>query len=294
VLPLRHGERLTAQALKIGYFAQHQVEQLREDESPLWHVARDRSRRTRAGPAQFPRRLRFSRRHGERPPSRDSPVARRRGSRWRCSCASGRISLILDEPTNHLDIEMREALAEALQDYTGALIVVAHDRHLLRATTDALWLVADGTVAPFDGDLDDYRDWVLGLRRRAGDAATAPDEKPRTPKRSPHAKTRRSGIAPTRVRTAQAAHGEDCEDRRAQLAALNTERTALETWLSSADAYTEPSRKSSRRRSRGKATLPGSSRGSKPNGSSSTKRWRKSSPSAPPTRARESARAATT
>ena len=75
--------------------------------------------------------------------------------------------LLLDEPTNHLDIEMREALAEALQDYDGALIVVAHDRHLLRATTDALWLVADGRVAPFDGDLDDYRDWVLGLRSRA-------------------------------------------------------------------------------------------------------------------------------
>ena len=74
--------------------------------------------------------------------------------------------LLLDEPTNHLDIDMREALTEALQDYTGALIVVAHDRHLLRATADELWLVADGKVAPFDGDLDDYRDWVLSARRR--------------------------------------------------------------------------------------------------------------------------------
>src|SRR5204862_2301635 len=66
--------------------------------------------------------------------------------------------LLLDEPTNHLDIEMREALAEALQDYGGALVVVAHDRHLLRATADALWLVDGGRVVPFDGDLDDYRD----------------------------------------------------------------------------------------------------------------------------------------
>ena len=74
--------------------------------------------------------------------------------------------LLLDEPTNHLDIEMREALTESLQDYGGALIVVAHDRHLLRATTDALWLVAGGKVTPFDGDLDDYRDWVLNARRR--------------------------------------------------------------------------------------------------------------------------------
>ena len=74
--------------------------------------------------------------------------------------------LLLDEPTNHLDIEMREALAEALQDYAGALVVVAHDRHLLRATADALWLVADGHVEPFDGDLDDYRDWVAKEEQR--------------------------------------------------------------------------------------------------------------------------------
>ena len=91
--------------------------------------------------------------------------------------------LLLDEPTNHLDIEMREALTEALQDFGGALVVVAHDRHLLRATTDALWLVADGRIAPFDGDLDDYRDWVLSLRRReragpeAGTAAVPADRK---------------------------------------------------------------------------------------------------------------------
>ena len=84
--------------------------------------------------------------------------------------------LLLDEPTNHLDIEMREALAEALQDYGGALIVVAHDRHLLRATADALWLVDDGRVAPFDGDLDDYRDWVLSRQRRAPGASVPIDE----------------------------------------------------------------------------------------------------------------------
>ena len=108
--------------------------------------------------------------------------------------------LLLDEPTNHLDIEMREALTEALQDYDGALVVVAHDRHLLRATTDALWLVADGRVAPFDGDLDDYRDWVLKLRRRerAG-------RRPRTTARAPTARRasarrrRRGSGSPTRA-----------------------------------------------------------------------------------------------
>src|SRR2546430_3365279 len=80
--------------------------------------------------------------------------------------------LLLDEPTNHLDIEMREALTEALQDYTGALIVVAHDRHLLRATADELWLVADGAGSLFDGGLDDYR--------RSGLTGPAQDDAPPT------------------------------------------------------------------------------------------------------------------
>src|SRR5205085_7077338 len=75
--------------------------------------------------------------------------------------------LLLDEPTNHLDIDMREALTEALQDYDGALVVVAHDRHLLRATADELWIAAEGQLAPFDGDLDDYAEWVLKRQRRA-------------------------------------------------------------------------------------------------------------------------------
>ena len=94
--------------------------------------------------------------------------------------------LLLDEPTNHLDIEMREALTEALQDYAGALIVVAHDRHLLRATVDELWLVADGAVTPFDGDLDDYRAWVLdrGAPRRACDDAPADADKPSAERRA--------------------------------------------------------------------------------------------------------------
>ncbi|NDP43620.1 MAG: ATP-binding cassette domain-containing protein, partial [Aromatoleum sp.] len=167
----RAGERLVAQGLKIGYFAQHQVEQLRADESPLWHLqkldpgAREQELRDFLGGFDFRGDManatvgRFS--GGEKARLTLALLVRQKPN-----------LLLLDEPTNHLDIEMREALAEALQDYDGALIVVAHDRHLLRATTDALWLVADGKVAPFDGDLDDYRDWVLGARRRAAGTAT--------------------------------------------------------------------------------------------------------------------------
>ena len=75
--------------------------------------------------------------------------------------------LLLDEPTNHLDLEMRQALTMALQDFEGAMVLVSHDRHLLRASTDTLLLVADGACAPFDGDLDDYRDWLQARRRQA-------------------------------------------------------------------------------------------------------------------------------
>jgi ATP-binding cassette subfamily F protein 3 len=80
--------------------------------------------------------------------------------------------LLLDEPTNHLDLEMREALNLALQEYEGGVVLVSHDRHLLRTTADTLWLVADGRLTPFDGDLDDYADW-LGKQRTAQTAAGA-------------------------------------------------------------------------------------------------------------------------
>ncbi|HSQ81885.1 MAG TPA: ATP-binding cassette domain-containing protein, partial [Casimicrobiaceae bacterium] len=146
--------------------------------------------------------------------------------------------LLLDEPTNHLDIEMREALTEALQDYGGALIVVAHDRHLLRATADELWLVADGGVAPFDGDLDDYKAWVLSRDRRSGGAADATTEAPKAPV-DRRAQKREEALARQKR-----------SDRRKPLVAkqavleremetLGAERRSLDAWLASPDAYTE-------------------------------------------------------
>ncbi len=193
------GERHTAQALAIGYFAQHQVEQLRADESPLWHLAK-------ADPAAREQELRdFLGGFDFRGDMVAHPVGRfSGGEKARLTLAllvrQKPNLLLLDEPTNHLDIEMREALAEALQDYGGALVVVAHDRHLLRATTDALWLVADGRVVPFDGDLDDYRDWVLARSRRPAESVDAGSH------RQPQgAKARRGRSAAARVRAEEAA-----------------------------------------------------------------------------------------
>ena len=127
---------------------------------------------------------------------------------------------------------MREALTEALQDYSGALIVVAHDRHLLRATTDELWLVHEGRVTPFDGDLDDYRDFVLaqGRRSAAEPAAKPTDRKAR--KREEAAARQQRSDARKPYATRQAAI-------EAELATLAAEKQTLDAWLATSEAYTE-------------------------------------------------------
>jgi ATP-binding cassette subfamily F protein 3 len=146
--------------------------------------------------------------------------------------------LLLDEPTNHLDIEMREALTEALQDYDGAVIVVAHDRHLLRATVDELWLVADHAVRPFDGDLDDYRAWVLERSRRGarGTDASADAARPSTDRRI---QTREEA----RVRKTRADARKPLVARQASverdLERLGAEKQALDEWLATPEAYAD-------------------------------------------------------
>jgi ATP-binding cassette subfamily F protein 3 len=235
------GQRLTAQELRIGYFAQHQLEQLRLEESALWHLrrlepaTREQELRDFLGGFDF---------RGERV---SAPVAEfSGGEKARLTLAllvrQRPNLLLLDEPTNHLDIEMREALTEALQDYEGALIVVAHDRHLLRATADELWLVADGALAPFGGDLDDYRDWVrarrgrdVAARREKATDGSAPDR--RTQKRSEAAERQR--LAELRKPLQHELAGVEAE-----LQALEAEKRELESLLASADAYAESNKES--------------------------------------------------
>jgi ATP-binding cassette subfamily F protein 3 len=160
----QRGELRRGQGLAIGYFAQHQLDQLRGDETPLMHLrrlapaAREQELRDFLGRFRFPAAL------------ASAPIAPMSGGE-KARCALALIAwtrpnlLVLDEPTNHLDMETREALTVALSSYEGALLLVSHDRHLLRATTDQLWLVHNGRVGPFDGDLDDYAALVLASRR---------------------------------------------------------------------------------------------------------------------------------
>ena len=159
--------------LRIGYFAQHQVDELELDETPLAHVRRLR-------PNEAPPRLR-ARLAGFGLMEAQAETKVRQlsgGQKARLSLLLATIDaphlLILDEPTNHLDIESREALTEALNDYTGAVVLVSHDMHLLNLVADRLWLVDQGGVAPWEGDLDDYRRMLL-----SGDDKPLPKPEPK-------------------------------------------------------------------------------------------------------------------
>jgi ATP-binding cassette, subfamily F, member 3 len=154
------GELRTGKGLQIGYFAQHQLETLRPDDTPLQHLARlapdtrEQELRDFLGGFNFP---------GEMATAPIAPFSG--GEKARLALAliiwQKPNLLLLDEPTNHLDLETRHALTMALAQFEGTLILVSHDRHLLRATTDQFMLVAKHRLQPFDGDLDDYRDWLL-------------------------------------------------------------------------------------------------------------------------------------
>jgi ATP-binding cassette subfamily F protein 3 len=158
--------------LVIGYFAQHQVEMLRNDESPLWNLAkiaprvREQELRGFLGGFNFPGEMALN------------PITHFSGGE-KARLALAMIVwqrpnlLLLDEPTNHLDLETREALTVALAQFEGTLVLVSHDRHLLRATTDQFLIVSDGKLEPFDGDMDDYRDWLFKTKLAAEKAAAS-------------------------------------------------------------------------------------------------------------------------
>ena len=176
-LSLMAGKLTRSGKLRIGYFAQHQVDELHIDETPLDHLRRLRPTET---PAKWRARLAG---FGLGAAQAETVVGRLSGGqKARLSLLIATIDaphmLILDEPTNHLDIESREALVEALTDYSGAVILVSHDMHLLSLVADRLWLVSGGTVKPYDGDLEAYRTLLLTRDKPAHKAQEAKPKKP--------------------------------------------------------------------------------------------------------------------
>jgi ATP-binding cassette subfamily F protein 3 len=172
---LSSGGMTCAESLKIGYFAQHQLEQLDKQASPLMHLQRMDKKATERDLRKFLGGFGFQ---GDRVLEAVAPFSG--GEKARLVLAllvyQKPNLLLLDEPTNHLDLEMRHALSDALQSFSGAMIVVSHDRHLLRTVTDQFYLVYAGKVEAFDGDLDDYAVWIKDRERNeSANAKTEPE-----------------------------------------------------------------------------------------------------------------------
>ncbi|MDP2795020.1 MAG: ATP-binding cassette domain-containing protein [Sulfurisoma sp.] len=228
--------RIEGRHLKIGYFAQHQMELLRPDESPLQHLVRQE-------PATREQELRnYIGGFDFRGQMADAPCRHFSGGEKARLALALMIRtrpnlLLLDEPTNHLDLEMREALTLALQETEAAMVLVSHDRHLLRTTVDELWLVADGQATPFDGDLDDYAAW-LATRRGQSRTATSgdPDKLAQREARTSDAASKKSALATRRPLVKEA------EKLEKQLAGWQAEKAGLDAQLADPALYAAPDR----------------------------------------------------
>ena len=221
-LPVLSGEMRRGPKLRVGYFAQHQTDELIMDDTPVDHMAAVLPRATetvvRAQLARF----------GLDAARAETPVSHLSGgekARLLLALATRDAPqlLILDEPTNHLDIDAREALVKALSDFEGAVLLITHDPHLVDLVADRLWLVADGTVRPYDGDLDDYRALLVERAR----PPAKPDALGRKDDRRDRA-TARAAVAPLR---------KQAKDAEALLMKLSAERAAIEARLADPALY---------------------------------------------------------
>ncbi|WP_447795267.1 MULTISPECIES: ATP-binding cassette domain-containing protein [Pseudomonas] len=218
----------------VGYFAQHQLDSLDSKASPLLHLQR-------LAPTEREQTLRdFLGGFDFRGARIDEPVLNFSGGE-KARLALALIAwdrpnlLLLDEPTNHLDLEMRLALTMALQEFSGAVLVVSHDRHLLKSTTDNFYLVADGKVEEFDGDLEDYARWLVDYRQRNAPVSNTPVNPDKTDK-----KAQRQAAAALRQQLAP--HKREADKLEAELGKLHEKLAKIDTSLGDSDIY-EPMRK---------------------------------------------------
>ncbi|KDU94403.1 ABC transporter ATP-binding protein [Komagataeibacter rhaeticus] len=213
--------------LKVGYFAQHQAEELRPDETPVDHMARALPGAT--PPAVRAQLARFGL-DAERAetPTRDLSGGEKARLLLALATRDAPHLLILDEPTNHLDLDARDALIRALAEFEGAVLLISHDPHLVELVADRLWLVGDGTVRPFEGDMAEYRTWLTERARAVSNSDPArPAAAPRRDDRRERAEARKA-TAPLRKRI------RDAEQLMARLVA---ERAKLEARLADPKLY---------------------------------------------------------
>jgi ATP-binding cassette subfamily F protein 3 len=263
-LPPLAGKLVAGKGLEIGYFAQHQLEMLRHDQSPLWHLAKLSPRTREQELRNFLGGFNFN---GEMATAPIAPLSG--GEKARLALAlivwQRPNLLLLDEPTNHLDLETREALTVALAQFEGTLILVSHDRHLLRATTDEFMIVADGGLKPFDGDLDDYRNWLFQTKLGQGKTKldkSAPVSKPAEPvapppKKNADRKEQKQLEAEGRQRLSAQRKPIETRIKRLeeQMARHNTRKAELETILAGPDLYLDSQKDILKKRLFEQATL---------------------------------------
>jgi ATP-binding cassette subfamily F protein 3 len=226
-LPLLEGREERAADLAVGYFAQHQLDQLHPEHSPLEHLAQldrqaaEQSLRDYLGGFGF---------QGDRALEPVAPLSGGEKARLALALLVYRRPnlLLLDEPTNHLDLEMRLALGQALQEFAGAMVIVSHDRHLLRITTDELLLVHGGGVEPFEGSLDDYPAWLQARNRPEPVERPAAQAAPSRKDRKRLEAERRRMLQPMR---------DQARSLESEVERLTREQTALETRLADPALY---------------------------------------------------------
>jgi len=236
------GKAIFNKGLAVGYFAQHQIEMLRYDESPLWHLSRiarntrEQDLRNYLGGFNFPGDM-----------ATTSIETFSGGEKARLALAlivwQRPNLLLLDEPTNHLDLETREALTVALAQFEGTLVLVSHDRHLLRATTDQFLIVAEGRLAAFDGDLEDYRDWLFKTKLAPAEKAVPLPEAKKPAVTAPPVDRRGQKRKEAEERQRQSAARKPIESRikrlEEKMAKLNAQKAQIDARLADPSAYGE-------------------------------------------------------
>ncbi|MDB5563414.1 MAG: family ATP-binding cassette protein [Hyphomicrobiales bacterium] len=226
-IPVMGGEMRKGKKLEIAHFAQHQMDKLKPDQTPLEHViplmpydgeAKRRSRLAQMGLTK----------------SRMDTLAKNLSGGERARLLMGLITfagpgmMILDEPTNHLDIDSRDALVHALNEYEGAVLIISHDRHLVEATCDTLWIAADGTIKELDEDLDSYQRTITGQSNRSGNGGGMSKEDRKKEKQE--AAARREQLAPLR---------KAIKDAEEDLARLKRKIAAVERTLDDPATYND-------------------------------------------------------
>jgi ATP-binding cassette subfamily F protein 3 len=233
--PLLSGERVTGEHFRPGYFAQHQLDELDVDASPFLHL-----RRLTPGASDQVIRN-FLGGFGFRGDDAMSSIRNCSGGE-KARLALAIIAwqkpnvLFLDEPTNHLDLEMRQALTMALQSFEGAMVLVSHDRHLLRNTVDTFWRVADGTVTEFDGDLDEYERWLSDPRRK--ETAAPAQEVPGNSGQAQQGRQNRKKAGAER-RQKLAPYRKEAKRHEQALERINAEKAEVEKALGDSSLYEE-------------------------------------------------------